>query len=188
MTADIRPGRTCSICSHEERMVIESLILASRSYRSLSKRFQVSEDSLGRHVRNHLSGEIKAAMQSSSIARTTDILQRLADIAEDANTARKRALERGATLLAIRAGEAETRALMVLLERLQVDDLSVLSLLRAGETLARSVGQATRDNPTVGKAIAHRLRASGEGQDADVLEELADRLIRETTNALGETL
>ncbi|TFC83720.1 hypothetical protein E3T23_01805 [Cryobacterium cheniae] len=130
----------------------------------------MSVDSIYRHIRSHLAQDVRAALRGSQGLSTSDMIQRLADVANDALHARRAALEAGHTQNSLRAGDAELRALTVLLGRFGIDDLELIDQLKAGETLARAVGQATTRNPAIGTEVATRLRLLGDSQTADALE------------------
>lgn len=185
-------GRTCEVCRADERAAIEGMLLAGSSFRRISRQFPpISEQSVSRHCANHLGPEMAQALRISGAVRTSDLIERLGSIADDAANLRATAIANGDVLNALRAGEAETKALVVLLERLGISETQTIDLLAAGEKLAISVGQATRRNPAVGTAVAERLHALGSHEDAEVLlrvTEKAQLTIRETSKPLeGET-
>jgi hypothetical protein len=62
----------------------------------------------------------------------------------------------------------------LLLDRLGLEgDLETVRLLRAGETLARAIGRATRQDPELGRHVAAQLRELGEAEQAAALEQAA---------------
>lgn len=151
------------------------MLLTSVSFRSVSRSFPwISEQSVSRHVANHLRSEVAAALRTSGAVRTSDLIQRLASIADDAADLRKDAMAKGDVLNALRASDAETRSLAVLLDRLGIGSSDAISLLAAGEALARALGEASRAEPRVAVAVSQRLRAMGFADDADALLRVAE--------------
>lgn len=52
----------CSVCTHAQRYRIELALVGGASRESVGKRFQVSSDAAGRHLRNHVSAERRAQL------------------------------------------------------------------------------------------------------------------------------
>lgn len=57
--------RACSVCSHPEVEQINAAILANEPYRSIANRFEVSNQSVGRHARGHLADAIAKAQEAA---------------------------------------------------------------------------------------------------------------------------
>jgi hypothetical protein len=53
---------TCSICRHSQRYRIELALVSGASRTAVAKRFSVSGDAAGRHLRNHVSPERRAQL------------------------------------------------------------------------------------------------------------------------------
>jgi hypothetical protein len=66
----------CSVCTHAQRYRIELALVGGASRESVAKRFQVSSDAAGRHLRNHVSPERRAQLLAGPL--------KLADLAEKA--------------------------------------------------------------------------------------------------------
>lgn len=163
-------GRPCTICAHADLSEIDAGIIAGTPIARLSRDHGVSADSVRRHIRSHLAPEARQALRGAESLSTSDLISRVADVADSARDARLSALDDGERSVALRAGTAEVRALEALFDRLGVDDLEVLDQLRDGERLATAVGIATRVDPALGRAIASRLRALGADEMATALE------------------
>lgn len=68
-------GVECQVCAHEQRARIEIGLTHGSPYRVLAKRFNVSADAIGRHARNHLSPQIKAAILTAQAPSAVDLEQ-----------------------------------------------------------------------------------------------------------------
>jgi hypothetical protein len=53
-------GRRCAVCIHGDKDKIDADIIKGSSYRLISSTYKVGYDSLRRHAKNHLKGEIMA--------------------------------------------------------------------------------------------------------------------------------
>lgn len=59
-------SKPCSICVHKKRCQIDQSLLKRQDIAAVAKEYRVSEDALGRHVRNkHISAIIEAAHNDS---------------------------------------------------------------------------------------------------------------------------
>jgi hypothetical protein len=56
----LRKGPVCSICKHEHRVLIEQTRIAGASLDSISAKYGVSRDFVFRHMRTHVSEDLKA--------------------------------------------------------------------------------------------------------------------------------
>ncbi len=67
--------RKCSICTHQQRTEIETMLAQGTSYRNVVAVYpDTTETSLHRHVKNHISKTIQKAADSRDIERGTDLL------------------------------------------------------------------------------------------------------------------
>jgi len=164
-----KTGRPCKTCSSQMRAEIESLLVAGVSVSVVSRRFSLSPAGVYRHLSAHLSPVLRAVLRGTEGVSTGTLLQRIADVADSARQARISALENGATTTALRAGDAEIRAITVLSERFDLSDVDVIDQILEGELLARAVGNIARNNPTIAHSMIAELRASGADTLADAL-------------------
>lgn len=67
---DRTPGGQCTICNHPQRVEIDTALIEGESYRSVARRFGVTDSAIGRHKRN---GHI--AEQIAKVARKKEIRQ-----------------------------------------------------------------------------------------------------------------
>ncbi|MFY0080030.1 hypothetical protein ABTQ07_20020, partial [Acinetobacter baumannii] len=89
---------------------IDHALVASASVSQLSQQFGVSRDALYRHLKWHLRPTVQRAVVTVPDARPLALVERLADIANDARAARRNAYASGNAGLGARLGDAETRA------------------------------------------------------------------------------
>ena len=67
-------SKPCSICVHKKRCQIDQSYLKTQDIAAIAKQYRVSEDALGRHVRNkHISEIIEAAHNESQIKTGLEI-------------------------------------------------------------------------------------------------------------------
>lgn len=167
-------GRPCITCTHPQRDQIHFQLLRGDKVTDLSKRFGIPSDALFRHLRNH----VAASAGDSGLSLTTllpDLARRVLDIADGAASARASALATGQMSNAVRLGDAELRALVVLTQRLGIEDREVAEQLDGFARFARAVGAMIRDHPEAGVTLAQRLRADGAEELAD---DVADHVAR----------
>lgn len=104
---------------------------------------------------------MRQRLRGEDRARTTRLIDRIFGIADDLARTRERLQSSGHLAGAVRAGDAELRALTTLLDRLGVDHLDTLALLDDGDQLAKAVGQLARSNPDAGRQLADYLDQLG---------------------------
>ena len=100
-------SRVCTVCSHEDRFEIDSVLVdRSASYRNIAERFALSSTAVSRHVTGgHISELIALAADAERLARADTLLDRIEDL--QARTlaileASEEAREHGTALSAIR--------------------------------------------------------------------------------------
>ncbi len=68
-------ARTCTICSHPERLEIDKQLLRGDSIAGISRNFAVSEDSLSRHRDTHLGEDVSDVIGAMRAAREEALAQ-----------------------------------------------------------------------------------------------------------------
>jgi hypothetical protein len=104
---------------------------------------------------------MRETFRASQKLNTRDLIARVADIANDAQSTRRAAIAVGEDSVALKAGDAELRALSVLTSRFGVDDLLVLEQLGDAQKLARAVGSLAATHPEAVRTLAIALERSG---------------------------
>ena len=56
----LRKGPVCTICKHENRVLIESTRIAGASLDNISARYGVGRDAIHRHMKNHVDDDLRA--------------------------------------------------------------------------------------------------------------------------------
>ena len=171
--------RTSQIVNHPSRLAIEQAVIAGVPIVRIADEFRVSASSIYRHQQRHLGPVLREAMRTIERGSTASLVERIADIAADALTARRAALEAGQTTAAVKAGDHELRALTTLLDRLGIDSTDTLDQLRDGEILARAVGSVSRSHPRVAEALALTLTEMGADEMAESLRAISRNTTRE---------
>lgn len=71
--------RMCTICNHQERKIIDKLILDGESYRNIAERFSLSTTSIHRH-KKHLNGTILKAREVKEMTHADNLLDQVKDL------------------------------------------------------------------------------------------------------------
>jgi hypothetical protein len=66
-------GRRCTVCASKHRHQIEVALAHGVSRRALARRFGLSDDAIGRHARDHVSAQVKAAILTASQPTAVDL-------------------------------------------------------------------------------------------------------------------
>ncbi|MCM3615782.1 hypothetical protein M3672_15220 [Microbacterium enclense] len=162
-------GRECTVCAHVDLGDIDAALVASVPIARLVQQFGVSRDSLYRHLRFHLRPAIQATLASTPSTRPLALVERLAEIADDARAARATAYATGNAALGARLGDAETRALEVLAARFRIDHDTLAADRTKVSRLAKALDVALEASPALGHLMADALAAEGLSEMADDL-------------------
>lgn len=154
-------GRSCTVCSHAELGEIDAALVIHTPIAQLVRQFGLGRDSLYRHVRFHLRPAIQQTITSTPDTRPLALVERLADIANDARAARVSAYAAGNAALGARLGDAETRALDSLADRFRITHDDVATDRAKVAKLARALDVALEQSPELGVLMADALDAEG---------------------------
>jgi hypothetical protein len=69
--------RTCTVCTHPERVAVDQALVAGRAYRDIAGQFSVSRSALDRHRAEHLSPAVQKARQATEAEHALDITKQL---------------------------------------------------------------------------------------------------------------
>lgn len=69
--------RTCTVCAHDERHLINVALVRRAPYRAIALQHGVSKDALARHSREHLPELLVKATRSVEAANADDLLSRV---------------------------------------------------------------------------------------------------------------
>ena len=86
--------RTCTVCTHPARSEIDRALISQSSYRSVAKRFGVSQPATFRH-RQHMPATLLKAQEAQEIAQADSLVDELRGLATKARTLTAQAEESG---------------------------------------------------------------------------------------------
>jgi hypothetical protein len=85
--------RRCTVCDHLERPGIDEVLVSGAPYRSVAKRFGLSESAVYRHKTEHLPAHLLKAREAEEVAQADDLLNQVRNLQAHA----LHILERGAS-------------------------------------------------------------------------------------------
>jgi hypothetical protein len=179
-------GRPCKACSSPQRNEIEAALAGGESVSRISRQFSngtISSDAITRHWFNHVAKELRDAAVTAPAMDATDILSRLTSVADRAREISDRAFGKGNDSVALRGGDAESRALSMLAER-GIRDTLTPHLLDSAKTLFFAVKAAADLDPAFALAVAAQLRRRGDIDNAEDFEALAASTLPISRNEL----
>jgi DNA-binding MarR family transcriptional regulator len=164
---EARPvGRLCVVCHHADRAAIEAdLSNGETSIRGIARHWEISPESMRRHVRAHLDPEIRDASLGVAGLEGMSLIWRLMDLADAAREVRLHAEEKGDDKLALLAVRSEQQVLADLAGRFGVTSFSsedLTGLIDESTAMARVQGQLSRTMPALGEALAEAYAAHGQ--------------------------
>lgn len=152
-------ARLCTVCFHSESSKINAELASGVGVALISSQTLISESALRRHSANHLGHLLIREGGIIDATTTTDLIDRLQLALDDVDRVRASALATGRGELVLKAA-AQTRALVdTMMARLGIDDIESARLIQEARDLARAVATATRQDPSIGHAVARELRA-----------------------------
>lgn len=156
-------GRSCSICTHEDRQTIDEALVSGTAYRNLAERFSLSLAALSRHRSEHVSAALQAVVVERDRQAAGSLLDRVEDLIGRTERILSSAEESGKVAQALGAVR-ELRALLELLGKasgeLKPDGLvQVLNVQTSPEWLAirQAVLAALAAHPEARVAVAGAL-------------------------------
>jgi hypothetical protein len=69
--------RRCTVCDHPEKHSIDEALVSGTPYRSVAKRFGLSESAVYRHKTEHLPGHLLKAREVEEVAQADDLLEQV---------------------------------------------------------------------------------------------------------------
>ncbi len=69
--------RRCTVCDHQERHSIDEALVSGAPYRSVAKRFGLSESAVYRHKAEHLPAHLLKAKEVEEVAQADDLLEQV---------------------------------------------------------------------------------------------------------------
>jgi hypothetical protein len=158
--------RKCTVCDHLERHGIDEALVSGGPYRSVAKRFKLSESAVYRHKTEHLPAHLSKAREAEEVARADDLLEQVRHLQSHALNILERAEEAGDLRIAL-AAISQARGNLELLGKLagELDERPVVNLNVSPEWLelrAVIVG-ALEPHPAAHRAVLRALESVGNG-------------------------
>jgi hypothetical protein len=158
--------RRCTACDHSERHSIDEALVSGGPYRSVAKRFRLSESAVYRHKTEHLPAHLSKAREAEEMARADDLLEQVRHLQAHALHILERAEQAGDLRTAL-AAISQARGNLELLGKLagELDERPVVNLRVTPEWLelrAVIVG-ALEPHPAAYTAVLRALEGGGDG-------------------------
>jgi hypothetical protein len=165
----IRMGRPCSICTSQYRAQIEDGAVAGDRLSRLARDYGVGAESVRRHLHSHVAPDVADALRAVEGLSPTTLVMRMQEVADNARDLRDLALDSRNMSAAVRAGDAELRALALLADRFGITEATVSQDLRLAGDLAQAVGYAASRSPEARALLVDALDRLGHRGFADNL-------------------
>ena len=158
--------RRCTVCDHTERHAIDESLVSGAPYRSVAKRFALSESSVYRHKIDHLPTHLLRARKVEETTRADDLLEQVRNLQTHALNILDRA-EKAGDLRTALAAISQARGNLELLGKLagELDERPVVNLNVSAEWLelrAVIVG-ALEPHAEAQRAVLMALESGGSG-------------------------
>jgi hypothetical protein len=158
--------RRCSVCDHLERHGIDETLVTGAPYRSVAKRFGLSESAVYRHKTEHLPAHLLKAKEVEEVAHADDLLQQVRDLQSHALDILERA-EKAGDLRTALAAISQARGNLELLGKLagELDEHPVVNLNVSPEwlELRTVIVGALEPHPAAHRAVLSALESEGNG-------------------------
>jgi hypothetical protein len=158
--------RRCTACDHPERHGIDEALVSGAPYRSVAKRFGLSESAVYRHKTEHLPAHLLKAKEAQEVAQADDLLEQVRNLQTHALDILERAEKTGDLRTAL-AAISQARGNLELLGKLagELDERPVVNLNISPQWLelrAVIVG-ALEPHPAAHGAVVRALESVGDG-------------------------
>jgi len=158
--------RRCTACDHPERHSIDEALVSGGPYRSVAKRFRLSESAVYRHKTEHLPAHLSKAREAEEMARADDLLEQVRHLQAHALDILERAEKTGDLRTAL-AAISQARGNLELLGKLAgaLDERPQVNVLVSPQWLelrAVIVG-VLEPHPAAHRAVLRALEGGGDG-------------------------
>jgi len=121
--------RRCTVCDHPERHGIDEALVTGAPYRSVAKRFRLSESAVYRHKTEHLPAHLLKAREGEEVAQADDLLNQVRSLQSHALDILERA-EKAGDLRTALAAISQARGNLELLAKLagELDERPMVNL------------------------------------------------------------
>jgi hypothetical protein len=152
--------RRCTVCDHQERYGIDGALVTGAPYRSVAKRFGLSESAVYRHKTEHLPAHLLKAKEVEEVAQADELLEQVRYLQTHALGILERAEDAGDLRTAL-AAISQARGNLELLGKLagELDERPVVNVLISGEwvTIRTAMMDALSPYPEARTAVAESL-------------------------------
>jgi hypothetical protein len=158
--------RRCTVCDHPQKHSIDEVLVTGAPYRSVAKRFELSESSVYRHKIEHLPAHLLKAREAQEVAQADDLLEQVRDLQAHALDILERA-EKAGDLRTALAAISQARGNLELLGKLagELDERPVVNLNVSAEwlELRTVIVAALEQHPEARGAILRALEGVDNG-------------------------
>jgi transposase-like protein len=159
--------RRCTVCDHPQRHGIDEALVTGAPYRSVAKRFGLSDSAVYRHKAEHLPAHLLKAKEVEEVARADDLLEQVRNLQTHALDILERA-EKAGDLRTALAAISQARGNLELVGKLagELDERPVVNLNFSPEWLelrAVIVGTLEPYSEAQG-AVLRAIEGSGQWQ------------------------
>src|SRR5215213_2423926 len=158
--------RRCTVCHHPERHSIDGALITGAPYRSVAKRFGLSESSVYRHKTEHLPAHLLKAREVEEAAKADDLLDQVRNLQAHALDILGRAEKTGDLRTAL-AAISQARGNVELLGKLagELDERPVVNVLLSPQwvMIRTTMLKALSTYPEARAAVAESLMELDEG-------------------------
>jgi hypothetical protein len=152
--------RRCTVCDHPERHGIDGALVTGAPYRSVAKRFGLSESAVYRHKTEHLPTHLLKAREADEVAQADDLLDQVRDLQAHALDILERAEKVGDLRTAL-AAISQARGNLELLGKLagELDERPVVNILLSPQwvVIRTTMLEALSAYPEARSAVAEGL-------------------------------
>jgi hypothetical protein len=157
--------RRCTVCDHSEKHGIDEALVSGAPYRSVAKRFELSESAVYRHKTEHLPAHLLKAREVKEVARADDLLEQVRHLQGHALDILECA-ERAGDLRTALAAISQARGNLELLGKLagELDERPVVNLSVSPEwlELRTVIVGALELHPAAHTAVLRALEGVGD--------------------------
>jgi len=154
------------VCDHVERHGIDEALVTGAPYRSVAKRFELSESAVYRHKIEHLPAHLLKAKEVEEVAHADDLLEQVRDLQAHTLDILERAEKAGDLRIAL-AAISQARGNLELLGKLagELDERPVVNLNVSAEwlELRALIVTALEPHPAAHRAVLRALESVGNG-------------------------
>ena len=152
--------RRCTVCDHPERHSIDEALVIGAPYRSVAKRFDLSESAVYRHKTEHLPARLLKARDAEEVAQADDLLEQVRHLQAHALDILERA-EKAWDLRTALAAISQARGNLELLGKLagELDERPVVNVLISPQwvVIRTTMLEALLPYPEARAAVAESL-------------------------------